>query len=62
MMSYDDLQVELKNTLEEIKNVPKNSIPYIKLKRKANDYHLQLIKMEKMITIVRKWKTKDKIL
>ena len=46
---YEDLQIELKNTIKEIKKVPKNTIPYIKLKRKAVELHVQLIKVEKMI-------------
>jgi uncharacterized protein with ATP-grasp and redox domains len=48
-MSYKELQEELKSTITEIKKVSKNTIPYIKLKRKANEIHLQLIETEKMI-------------
>lgn len=46
---YEDLQLELKTTIKEIKKVPKNSIPYIRLKRKAVELHVQLIKTERMI-------------
>ena len=51
---YEDLQAELKSIIKEIKTVPKNTVPYIKLKRRANELHLELIKMDKMIGIFHK--------
>jgi len=47
--TYEELQIELKNTIQEIKQVQKNSIEYIKLKRKAIALHAELYKIEKMI-------------
>jgi len=50
IMSYQDLQIELKNTLAAVKREPKNTVPYIRLKRKANDLHVRLIETEKMLS------------
>lgn len=46
---YQEKQEELKSVISEIKKVPKNTVPYIRLKRKANLLHIELIKIEKMI-------------
>jgi hypothetical protein len=46
---YQEKQEELKSVINEIKKVPKNTVPYIRLKRKANSLHVELIKIEKMI-------------
>ncbi len=46
---YEEKQEELKSVIKEIKTVPKNTIPYIRLKQKANNLHVELIKIEKMI-------------
>jgi hypothetical protein len=49
MSTYEELQIELKNTIQEIKQAQKNSIEYIKLKRKVFALHAELYKIEKMI-------------
>ena len=49
MLDYKELQEELKRTIAETKKANKNTVPYIRLKRKANELHVQLIKVERMI-------------
>lgn len=49
VLSYEEMQEELKNTIAEAKKMTKNTVPYIRLKRKANELHVQLIKVERMI-------------
>lgn len=49
IMSYEEMQEELKRTIAEAKKANKNTVPYIRLKRKANELHIQLIKVERMI-------------
>jgi hypothetical protein len=49
MLDYKELQEELKRTIAEAKKANKNTVPYIRLKRKANELHVQLIKVERMI-------------
>jgi hypothetical protein len=50
MLNYKELQEELKITIRQAKKEPKNTVPYIRLKRKANSLHVELIKVEKMIS------------
>lgn len=49
MLNYKELQEELKITIAQVKKIPKNTVPYIRLKRKANELHVRLIETEKMI-------------
>ena len=49
MLDYKELQEELKRTIKEAKKETKNTVHYIRLKRKANELHVQLIKVERMI-------------
>ena len=49
MLDYKELQEELKRTIKKAKKETKNTVPYIRLKRKANELHVQLIKVERMI-------------
>lgn len=49
MKTYEELQDELKEVVAESKKEKKNSIPYIRLKKKANYLHLELLKIERTI-------------
>lgn len=51
--SYEELQDELKEVLAAIKKEKVNTVPYIRLKRKANELHKELYKLEKSIGFIR---------
>lgn len=53
-MSYQDLQAELRSTIAAVRNMPINTVPYILLKRKANELHLKLIEVERSQAVFNK--------
>jgi hypothetical protein len=48
VMSYYELDSELKLTIKEAKKVPIGSFRYVKLKHKATALHNELLRIEKM--------------